>query len=103
MALPTAPASKVLRMLLALAISSLGDVLAQRMVIRRADGIEAVDGDVEISDDAILQTIDQAVNRNLLATRPGFVHHRGLRKVQYLLDYVQFTQQVVTARFRRCV
>ncbi len=52
------------------------------------------DRDPQIMHQAILETIDPAVDRELLPRAPGVVHYGGLADVNNLLQHIEFTEQV---------
>src|SRR5690606_11967848 len=67
---------------------------ARTQAILRGYLLGAADGDVEVLPDAVLDTVDAAMNLQRLATVPGVLNDAGVADVGDLLDDVQLAHTV---------
>jgi hypothetical protein len=56
--------------------------------------VEICDADVEISQMAVVQSINPAMHGQLLTSLPGIVGNRSVAHIEHLLDDVQFTESI---------
>src|SRR5262245_9194151 len=73
---------------------SIVGALADRLLILLIELGQTRDTDAEIAQQAVVQAIDPAMNRDRLPLAPRVLDDRGLANVTHLLDHVQLAQSI---------